>query len=62
KSRDKPKMIKTLNNSLWYRHRVFPANRSTRSKMNIAVNHSVPLSVKNMMKVTLFLNHKIGAE
>jgi hypothetical protein len=30
--------------------------------MKIAVNHSAPLSVKNMMKVTLFLNHKIGAE
>jgi hypothetical protein len=30
--------------------------------MNIAVNHSAPLSVKNMMKATLFLNHKIGAE
>jgi hypothetical protein len=30
--------------------------------MKIAVNHSAPLSVKNMMKATLFLNHKIGAE
>ncbi|PHM26628.1 hypothetical protein BDE27_0863 [Xenorhabdus ehlersii] len=30
--------------------------------MNIAVNHSASLSVKNMMKVTLYLNHKISAE
>jgi transposase len=62
KSRNKSKMIKTLNNRLWRRHCIFPANRSNRSKMKIAVNHSASLSVKNMMKVTLFLNHKIGAE
>ncbi|RAW72419.1 hypothetical protein CKY06_07110 [Photorhabdus sp. S15-56] len=62
KSGDKAKMIETFNGRYRCGHIRFPANKSNRSKLAIAVNPTDVINTKNLCKITLFLNQKYGAE